>query len=385
MLRGVRRISARLGIAAAGATVLTALVPAVAHAVVLPCGAAITTSVTLTADMNCPGTAIRMNASNIVLDLGGHTISGVNGVDPNRFTGVAIAPGRSGDTVRNGTIRGFDFGVTIPNDSNGDVVTALTLDSNGLGIAIFSGSAVKPQGSQLVGNRIVNTTRFSGIQAGGNGHLIQGNQIADGANAGIFLFGNDNVISGNSIVDSGATGIVIDAAPNDPGPFLRNQLLSNQVAGSGRTFNSSQISVRNAAGTIIRSNVANGRGTTPGIFVESDSDTTVDGNQTTGNSTGVLVRNSARTTVSNNAADQNNFGISVASGATDTLVSTNEAARNSSDGFNIGAPSTVVRGNTAYFNGRWGIFAVSGVTDGGGNRAAGNGVPSQCTANILCT
>ena len=48
------------------------------------------------------------------------------------------------------------------------------------------------------------------------------------------------------------------------------------------------------------------------------------------------------------------------------------------DGINVlKAPSTLT-GNRALHNGRWGIEAVSGLTDGGGNHAAGNGEPAQC-------
>jgi hypothetical protein len=45
---------------------------------------------------------------------------------------------------------------------------------------------------------------------------------------------------------------------------------------------------------------------------------------------------------------------------------------------------TSVSHNVALRNGGWGIAAVPGTHDGGGNRAAGNGNPAQCL-NIVCT
>ena len=42
------------------------------------------------------------------------------------------------------------------------------------------------------------------------------------------------------------------------------------------------------------------------------------------------------------------------------------------------------RGNSAKGNGDFGIDAVSGVTDIGGNTASGNGNPLQCR-NVFCT
>jgi parallel beta-helix repeat protein len=386
MLRRLGRTSARFGIAATLAALFAALLPTAAQAITLPCGASVTTDVTLTADMNCTGTALRINASNITVDLGGHTVSGPKAQDANRFTGVAISPGRSGDIVRNGTIRGFNFGLTISAGANDHLVTGLTFDGNDLGVAIFSGGSPKPVRSRLIGNHFRNTSRFSAMQIGGNGHAIQGNDITNAASTGIFLFGNDNLVSGNTMVDTGAQGILINTVPNEPGPFIRNQLLSNRVSGGGRAFSASQISVHNAVGTLVRGNVVAGRNSTPGIFLENDAESTVDGNVATSNGEGILVRgDTSRTTLANNVTDENNFGISVQAPASNTVVDGNEASHNTADGINVGAPSTTLENNAAYFNGRWGIAATPGVTDGGGNRAAGNGVPAQCTSNIHCT
>ncbi len=45
--------------------------------------------------------------------------------------------------------------------------------------------------------------------------------------------------------------------------------------------------------------------------------------------------------------------------------------------------STILRRNTANGNGAFGIEAVPGVTDAGGNEAHGNGNPAQCTG-VAC-
>jgi len=45
--------------------------------------------------------------------------------------------------------------------------------------------------------------------------------------------------------------------------------------------------------------------------------------------------------------------------------------------------SVVLTRNTANDNGDFGIEAVLGVTDGGGNKASGNGNPLQCL-NVFC-
>jgi len=76
----------------------------------ISCGDVITASTTLDADLTCPpgaGWAINIGASNITLDLGGHTISG-------HTPGVGVlATDRDGIAIRNGAIEGFQEGVFL--------------------------------------------------------------------------------------------------------------------------------------------------------------------------------------------------------------------------------------------------------------------------------
>ena len=76
----------------------------------IDCGDVITASTTLDTDLACPpGTesAIVIGASNIALDLGGHTISG-------HAPGIGVlAIGREGIAIRNGAIEGFQDGVFV--------------------------------------------------------------------------------------------------------------------------------------------------------------------------------------------------------------------------------------------------------------------------------
>ena len=64
-------------------------------------------------------------------------------------------------------------------------------------------------------------------------------------------------------------------------------------------------------------------------------------------------------------------------------------ATNNDDGIEIDSGgaipenSVVLTRNTANDNGDFGIEAVLGVTDGGGNKASGNGNPLQCL-NVFC-
>jgi parallel beta-helix repeat protein len=61
----------------------------------------------------------------------------------------------------------------------------------------------------------------------------------------------------------------------------------------------------------------------------------------------------------------------------------NHASRNGDDGIDVENVDATLTANTANRNSDLGIEAVPGVTDGGGNRAFGNGNPLQCL-NVTC-
>jgi len=76
-------------------------------------------------------------------------------------------------------------------------------------------------------------------------------------------------------------------------------------------------------------------------------------------------------------------GIRVAEDARGATVRANVATRHRDDGIEVLSPGTNVTRNLATDNGDLGIEAVAGTVDGGGNRAAGNGNPAQCTG-VVC-
>jgi parallel beta-helix repeat protein len=107
-----------------------------------------------------------------------------------------------------------------------------------------------------------------------------------------------------------------------------------------------------------------------------------DGNQCVGIA---LFKSSANNNIENNVAANNDHDGIVVNGRSDgTLVMANVAVFNGlDDGIDVNNPDTTIADNTANENGDLGIEAVAGVTDGGGNRASGNGDPRQCV-NVVC-
>ena len=84
-------------------------------------------------------------------------------------------------------------------------------------------------------------------------------------------------------------------------------------------------------------------------------------------------------------------GITVQAGARQAQVQGNTVRRLAGggitvagdDGLDADSPSTTITANVANDNADYGVEAVPGVTDGGGNRASGNGQPAQCLG-VVC-
>jgi large repetitive protein len=87
--------------------------------------------------------------------------------------------------------------------------------------------------------------------------------------------------------------------------------------------------------------------------------------------------------VSDATVDGLSIGTEGAGTVSGTLIERNVATDSGDDGLDIRRPAATLTANTANDNLDLGIEAVSGVVDGGGNRASGNGNPLQCT-NVFC-
>jgi parallel beta-helix repeat protein len=125
------------------------------------------------------------------------------------------------------------------------------------------------------------------------------------------------------------------------------------------------------------------------VLIESD-DNSVEHNSASpagsdGNACdGIALVDSAGTLVRDNVASNNaRDGIRILPGSTDTLIQGNVAFLNGDDGIDAQDPATTISRNSASRNLDLGIEAVEGITDGGGNRAEGNGNPAQCV-NVAC-
>jgi parallel beta-helix repeat protein len=257
----------------------------------------------------CANNGIVVGADNITVDLNGHTVAGTaNSGDG----GGVVLVGRSGVTVRNGTVRNFDVGVVIEGGSANTVQGVNAVDNiafetgphrGGDGIAILSSSD-----NRILNNNTINNGPYSGIgiysdvdsahprstTGVSSGNVVDGNVVA----------GNIQGRTPNNVVNNDNIGIRLE-----PGN-TRNVISNNRVNDNG--LDGITLFVRNTF-TTVRGNIAthNGfyrqtarRGNGIGLQIGGANDNLVEGNYAVGNAdNGISIRSgSLRNIVRNNTA-----------------------------------------------------------------------------------
>jgi parallel beta-helix repeat protein len=242
---------------ALGASVLDATEALADHL----CGATITGSTTLDHDHTCAGHGVTIGASNVTLDLAGHTLAGPTGTPGDAEIGVIVGfPIEvEGVTVRNGTITGFGLGVLAWGD--GLRIEELTVSHSDQGYGMdFRGD-----------EGVITRSRFvdsgTGIEFHGDDNLVANNSFSHNESFGIFL--SDGSI-GNTIVDNVLFGNIdggMNAQPTFSGVISGNVAIGNGI--DGITVEGPVTGLRlplTLAGNITNKNAAFGIRAVPGII-----------------------------------------------------------------------------------------------------------------------
>jgi parallel beta-helix repeat protein len=357
-----------------------------ASAAQVKCGDTITADTTLRHDLrNCPNNGIVIGADDITLDLSGHTIDSdgtpTAGCDvQTEFCDVGVVNfGHDGVTVKDGSLRQFGGAVNLfgPLQRNRllDISASRSAD---VGIQLFNASKSVIRGSSASGSPNRHHLGF-GLALYSSDHLrIVGNSVRNNTGDGLHTVdSNSNLFTRNLVAHNGRQGVVLEGGK-------RNQISRNRLARNG-----GGITLAPGRHTVISQNrILGGRG---GIRIEKGHDNLVANNlvahpRRAGIRLGIkhpFIGGARNVVRRNRVQDSEVDGFVVVSKERHSLLKRNVAKRSGDDGFDIESSSTTLARNRAANNGGFGIQAVAGVNDGGGNRAHGNGNPLQCV-NIVC-
>jgi hypothetical protein len=395
-----------LALVVAGVTVLGAGSALASH---VRCGDTITTDTTLDSDLvNCPNNGIVIGADNITLDLNGHIIDGdATPVDPcpegeTCDVGVDNSAGHSGVTIEGGSVQQFSLGILVAGGAAHNRLDQLAVsDTSDVGIVVADSTG------SVIQKTSMSDPGVNGLVLVDSQHaLVARNSVSGSTGYAMFLFGVDDSRIEHNKLDADEHGFILGGSTHN---LVQSNAVSHSGGGievvEGATANRVEYNrfnhtgdgmlVGDASDTLIRHNLVTGAGGGEaggfGIILDGAVRTTVDRNSFTGGRgpaifvTRLEATAATRDTViSRNLVNRNLAdGILVENGATGTLVVRNLAIRNGDDGIDVDAPATTLTRNVANHNHDLGIEAVPGVIDGGGNHAAGNGNPAQCT-NIDC-
>jgi parallel beta-helix repeat protein len=337
------RMLVHLAVLSAVVAAFSAVGAGPAFAAHVTCGQVITQNTHVGNDLtNCPGDGLVIGANNIKLDLGGHTIDGVNNPTSD---GINNKGGFDNVIVRHGTIQQFHIGVELTN-ADGNKLTRLEVTQNP-----FDGIRLTGSNNNRIGH-VRESSSFDGIFLTNSDHNRISHSRANGnGSSGIVLqFLNDfNKVDHNVARDNGAWGLTSDGSHNDT--YTHNKVYKNGTAGL-EPFNGVSLGI--SKNTVLK----NGIGI---VFFNTD--------------TSVLKRNRLRSNTSD--------GIQTDAASTGNQLIKNQSNKNGHDGIHVSGTANTITKNHADKNANLGIFALVGNIDGGGNRAHHNGNAAQC-AGVVC-
>lgn len=297
------------------------------------------------------GNGIAINASNVTIDLNGHTLYGLGTAGPGG-NGIYSTAGDN-ITITNGAIRNFNgTGISLTAQAHISKVKIIGCSSQGIVAdgGVIENNLVTNIGRNgivlnntiypgIIATNVVSSTSNSGYPAiwATNNCDVTGNTVANTNTTGIYVQSGNCKITGNTLNKNSNNGIWI----NGPNCTITKNNVSNTLGGSG-------IYVTNNGCNIIENTVANG--TSNGIYAN-----------------GLGCRISENEVYANGGA-----GISAGQGIT---LTDNNVYGNTLDGIDV-VYGSLIRGNTIRQNG------VMGITANAGNRIEGNNVDADFAVGI---
>lgn len=165
------------------------------------------------------GNAIEIQTNNVVLDLNGHKLGGLAAGPSTQAVGIYAADHQN-ITIRNGTIRGFFYGIALDDlgASQGHVVEDIRADQNtregidvrGSGVIIRNNQVVATGGTTVFGSN----ASAIGIVAIGSGARVLNNDVIKTVKQGtgisygiVFAFGSIGALAVNNRITQADHGL----------------------------------------------------------------------------------------------------------------------------------------------------------------------------------
>ncbi len=260
----------------------------------------------VTAKMGCTDTAIQVQASNVVVDLGGRALR----PGANSAFGILVGATRRNVVVKNGTIAGYQGGVSgaagatfrniivrgaQKNFEASHVLGSVSVDGAEVGFFMHEGGSIRKSfavsndldgissdGNVLMtGNNVV-ANGSSGI-AGNEDSIIAGNLVAANTQIGITQGGGGRIES-NRVFGNGNGGIGANTSPVFANVVRGNSAGGIALGGNGRaagnTVTGNVVGMFGQQGAVFKENVSNGN---LGSGIVSPFDVQVSRNVTDGN------------------------------------------------------------------------------------------------------
>ncbi|MGC9445077.1 MAG: right-handed parallel beta-helix repeat-containing protein [Candidatus Methanospirareceae archaeon] len=347
---------------------------------VFKCGNTVTESCTLNFDLYCTANGLIIGANGITVDGNNYKLTGNNANDGLRNNGYDHS------TIKDLTIKRFDYGIHLYSGANNNTIKGITVDDNDVyGVYI----------SYSDNNQLVRLSEA--LPWPSPGKRIRDNHVANSGSHGVYLsMAHHTSIEHTDITANGASGIyMLESEHNE---LQSNSITDNINHGIHITQKSSYNNI--TAGNTITENGGNGiylanyarnnliedadivDNTLDGIAILNSENTTIKGNTITRNRWGVACDNAPNTKVENNTIDANSIsavriyrstsniiknnqlqsskiGIEMVGNSSNNTIHMNQISENLHDGVYIyGSHQIVVQDNDVNNNGDSGVNII---------------------------
>jgi parallel beta-helix repeat protein len=189
------------------------------------CGAVVTEDISLNQDLECEGNGLIVGASDVTINLNGHTIRSNGGEDSDAVdltvnygdnNGILVPDANNVTIIGPGEISGFDRAVTFTGSREG-LVKDVVLRDNDAAIFITGSSKIS------VTTNTIDNNKFGVVSESSQENQVIFNLIAANEKQGIVLTDSDEyLVFGNTVFTNGDNGIFLDAQSFDNFVDLNN-------------------------------------------------------------------------------------------------------------------------------------------------------------------